>query len=592
MLTCSSDYINAIYADARQINGRITFTVNGSSNVYDDNRITQMTILEELSTLNDSIPSDEIQVTLDNTDGTFNFLNLSNMHQIIAQRPSIKAELGLIVNKVTDTKTTNLNGKITNSTIVNGNKYKYLDNAGLPTNITAWTTECSQSHQTAVYSVDGSTSSLTTSVSGKSRYALFQFDIIRALTDAYGDVIWQGKTLLSDKVALAQTIIGSKTTNWYGYGTNPTGNTVYLKWWNGSTSTWSSGTTGTGTTIANRPLTSATDAYICPDGCLYLVVYTDASDGTTASTLYTDYVELVLTLANFTALEWQPLGTYYLDSWKNDVGAVTVTLIGHDNFTMLDNIAYGGPNTGQNMTLYNIAVDVFNKANITNYSIDSSLSNYTTTTGFKESMTCRVALQHIGIAAKCAVYQDRNGVMQIKPFISIDSASSYITYPTTQNGQIWAGLNPLDSGAYAELNDGNGMKRLDLNNMWTVPEIALDKSIYQLIIKVYSDINTSTDYTIINSNIAGQNGQSFTIDNPLINNNTLAQAVADWFINESNFNVVYKSNWRGNPILEGADIVTISNGIDLTYAKSARIYKQEWQYQGYLTCQTEARGGV
>jgi hypothetical protein len=56
--------------------------------------------------------------------------------------------------------------------------------------------------------------------------------------------------------------------------------------------------------------------------------------------------------------------------------------------------------------------------------------------------------------------------------------------------------------------------------------------------------------------------------------------------------VVYKSNWRGNPILENGDICIISNGIDLTYSKNARLYKTEWQYAGYLSCQTEARGGI
>jgi hypothetical protein len=61
---------------------------------------------------------------------------------------------------------------------------------------------------------------------------------------------------------------------------------------------------------------------------------------------------------------------------------------------------------------------------------------------------------------------------------------------------------------------------------------------------------------------------------------------------ESDFNVVYKSNWRGNPLLENGDICIISNGIDLAYAKNARLYKTEWQYAGYLSCQTEARGGV
>lgn len=388
MLSSSVNYQNGVYANERQINARINFTINGTTNVYDDTFITQLTILEEMSTLNDSLPSDELQVTLDNTGGTFNFLNLSNMHQIIAQRPKIEVELGLVI----------------------------------------------------------------------------------------------------------------------------------------------------------------------PGG-----------------------------------VEWKPAGTFYLDDWKNDVGAMTVTLIGHDNFAMLDNISFGGLGVGANKTLYALAVDVLTAAGITNYSIDSSLQNYTTTTGFKDKLTCREALQHIAIAGMCTVYQDRNGVMQIKPFVTIDAADNYITYA---GSGLYAGFDPFDIGAYAKINDGNGMKRLDLENMYTVPEISLGKSIYQLTVKVYSSTELSTDYTKVNTAIAGQNGESFTIDNPLINTEALAQKVADWFILESNFNIVYKANWRGNPVLECADVVIVSNGIHSDYAKQGRIYKQEYQYVGYLTCMTESRGGL
>jgi hypothetical protein len=95
MLDSSKDYQSAIYAPSRRIDARITFVKDGVSSVYDDNYITQVTLVEEMSTLNDSLPSDELQVTLDNTSGNFDFLNFSNMNQIIASRPSIQLEFGL-----------------------------------------------------------------------------------------------------------------------------------------------------------------------------------------------------------------------------------------------------------------------------------------------------------------------------------------------------------------------------------------------------------------------------------------------------------------------------------------------------------------
>jgi hypothetical protein len=286
--------------------------------------------------------------------------------------------------------------------------------------------------------------------------------------------------------------------------------------------------------------------------------------------------------------EWQPMGTFYLDSWSNDIGAITVTLTGHDSLTMLDNTSYGSKGYMANHTLYDIAVDVFNTAGITSYNIDQSLKNYTTTTGFSAPVTCRVALQHIGIAGMAAVYQDRNGVMQIVPFASVENGN-YSTYPGTG---IYSGYDPYNTALYSEINDGNGMKRLNLDNMWTVPQINLNKSIYQIAINVYSTTDASTQLLVNNTSIVGQNGESFSIDNPLINTTDRALKVANWYMKESNYNVVYNSHWRGNPILENGDICIISNGIDTTFAKSARLYRTEWTYEGYLSCQTYARGGV
>jgi hypothetical protein len=416
MLDSSTDYQSAIYANSRRIDARITFTYQGESTVYDDNWITQITLAEEMSTLSDTIPSDELQVTLDNTSGTFNFLTLNNMNQIIASRPTITLEFGLEI----------------------------------------------------------------------------------PLSQAY----------------------------WNDFQSN----------------TWSD-----------------------------------------LSTKWNDLPGKIVT-----TMEWIPMGTYYLDSWRKDIGAVTVTLIGHDNLTMLDNTSYGSKGYMANHTLYDIAVDVFNTAGITSYNIDQSLKNYTTTTGFNDPVTCRVALQHIGIAGMAAVYQDRNGVMQIVPFASVENGN-YSTYPGTG---IYSGYDPYNTGLYSEINDGNGMRRLDLDNMWAVPQINLNKSIYQVAINVYSTTDASTQLLVNNTSIAGQNGESFSIDNPLINTTDRAQKVANWYMKESNYNVVYNSNWRGNPILENGDICVISDGIDATFAKSARLYRTEWTYEGYLSCQTYARGGV
>jgi hypothetical protein len=97
MLEVTQDFKNNVYAPIRQFNSRIHFTLNGTTTTYDDETIMKINILEEMSTLNESVPSNELQVTLDNSDGAFNMLNLQNMHGIIASKPKVEVEFGLVI---------------------------------------------------------------------------------------------------------------------------------------------------------------------------------------------------------------------------------------------------------------------------------------------------------------------------------------------------------------------------------------------------------------------------------------------------------------------------------------------------------------
>lgn len=378
MLEVSQNFKDNVYAPIRQFNARVTLTLLGTTNTYDDDTIMRMNILEEMSTLNDTIPSNELQLTLNNLDGAFNVLSYQNMQQIIASRPKVVVEFGLVI---------------------------------------------------------------------------------------------------SDTVT-----------------------------------------------------------------------------------------------------EWIPMGTYFLSEWKNDVGTKTITLTCNDVFNMLDAISY--ENTASN-TLYNLAVDVLTKAGITSYSIDDSLKLITS--NFTARLNSREALQHIGIASGSAVFQDRAGKVVIKPFTSLDASSNYLTY-VGQSG-LYAGV----AGAYPLVTTGAGMKYVDFDNMYDIPEITLDKSIYQVVINVRVG-DTTHEKVYTNTSIAGTNGASFNIDNPLIITDAMADKVAAWYIRESNYNAIYKANWRQNPILECTDVILVEDSFDAK--KQTRIYKQEFKYEGYLMGITESRGGI
>jgi hypothetical protein len=230
--------------------------------------------------------------------------------------------------------------------------------------------------------------------------------------------------------------------------------------------------------------------------------------------------------------------------------------------------------------LYDLAVDILQKAGIVSYSIDNSLKNIPTN-GFSERLDSRTALQHIGIASRSAVFQDRYGKVVIKPFTALDASSNYLTYcgqPLSYFGTVY----PL-------VTNGFGMKTIDYDNVFEEPEVSLDKSIYEVVVNVYEATGTR-EIVRINTSINGKNGASFKIDNPLINTEELAVKVADWIIKESNYNAIYKTVWRQNPILECADVVLVEDSFDAK--KQTRIYRQEFQYEGYLNGVTESRGGI
>jgi hypothetical protein len=382
MLEVSKNFKDAVYAPIRKFAARMTFTLLGVPFVYDDKYIISINLLEEMSVLNNTMPSNEIKITLDNTNHDFDFLNLQNMQAIIASRPKIAIEFGIV----------------------------------------------------------------------------------------------------------------------YENGT----------------------------------------------------------------------------------IEWVPMGIYYLIEWKNETAAMSISLIGRDNLDMLSQISYN--NLASN-TLYNLAVDIFTKAGITIYSIDDSLK--TISGKFIDRLDSRSALQHIGVASKSAVYQDRNGAMVIKPFKVLDQSNNYLSFAGTQR----SALGGLYTGAtsYPAVLSGFDMKIINYDNIFQEPEVSLDKSIYEVVINIYEAAGTR-EVVYINNSIAGKNGASFKIDNPLINNEAQAADIAAWIIAESNWNAVYKTIWRQNPILECADIILVEDSFNAK--KQTRIVKQEFEYIGYLRGNTESRGGI
>jgi hypothetical protein len=295
------------------------------------------------------------------------------------------------------------------------------------------------------------------------------------------------------------------------------------------------------------------------------------------------------------AIEWIPAGYFFMDSWKMDPIMKTVTLIGHDWLTKISNYDFP-PGTFTSMN--DVVTKVFQIVGCSNYSIDPVVSSsiYNTSKITTQDMDCRQALQFVGIATNCAVYQDRYGKMMVKPFSTLLNNGVFSSYASTQSRLF--GYATTQYNVYPEINDDGGNRRISMANMFEIPMIDLQLSIYQLKINVYSSGSVNHSPIYINPRMGnGSNGVAFTIDNPFIDSDTIAQKVADFYFAESNYNANYTCQWRQNPSIQCGDIVLVDDGqtvdgVVFASNKISRVTRQEFNYEGALSGTSEVRGGA
>ena len=147
--------------------------------------------------------------------------------------------------------------------------------------------------------LDGTTLLRFKTISGGTQQNLFSFNIVSIYERKWG-VIPSTTQSLADKVAWLKLNVTSLDCKWYGYGSCPSGNKAYLKVWVGLTSVYSTMTasnTASSVTLMKPYIDiNFPTNYITTDGFIHVLAYTDPSNGTIASTIYTDYCSLDITL--------------------------------------------------------------------------------------------------------------------------------------------------------------------------------------------------------------------------------------------------------------------------------------------------------
>lgn len=146
--------------------------------------------------------------------------------------------------------------------------------------------------------LDGSPQSFANNTNGVLAQTLFSFDLIRMMEDKFGELFFADCVDLAAKVARLKTVVNLLRFDWWGYGTKPGGNKATVVVWNPNTAAYVNLTNTTNAFITQLfyAISGNVADYVDASGFVHFLAHGDASDGVTASTLFTDYVELSVTL--------------------------------------------------------------------------------------------------------------------------------------------------------------------------------------------------------------------------------------------------------------------------------------------------------
>lgn len=241
--------------------------------------------------------------------------------------------------------------------------------------------------------------------------------------------------------------------------------------------------------------------------------------------------------------EFLNMGKYYLSEWETK--NLTATLKAKDSISFLEEIKYSN-STMQTKSLKEFVIEILNYAGISEYVIDESLSNISSTTAIEET-SIKELLKQIAIASNCVLFVDKEDKVNIVKLA--ENISNNIT----------------------------------LANMYDVPNILLDEIVNR--IKVSYFIAGNSNELIISSDEI--NGKEKTLSSIFINTLEHAQTVGEYMLSLYQNRLKYKMDWRQDLDIDVNQKVNIED--DFEENKDIVITKQEFKYSGYLSGNSEGR---
>lgn len=196
----------------------------------------------------------------------------------------------------------NFVGKLNNDLVGSPNIAKLRTNVDFiaPNSIS---TEFTQNRYADISTLNNTSTPVTTSVAGQMSQALFSFNIIEEIERKIGYI---PSSTLADKVKWVKDNISKLTFSWHGFGSSAEGYKATVTAWENTK--WY-GVWYTTSSSVKHIQASPSDSIskIGADGFVHFLAYAEPSDGTIASVVNTDYVELAIELNSSVELGARPV---------------------------------------------------------------------------------------------------------------------------------------------------------------------------------------------------------------------------------------------------------------------------------------------
>ncbi|MBO0459559.1 hypothetical protein JZO77_22740 [Enterococcus hulanensis] len=194
------------------------------------------------------------------------------------------------------TFTLNFKNKKTNSLVENPNKARASANNNLITPTTVLN-DYSQERYNSVSEIDKNYMAIWLETANQRAQSLFEFAILEEVIRHLGVDFFelQGLTTLKDQTTFLRNKMTNIQSDIWGKGVSQKGNKFYYTTFDNRGNNWGSLVTNESNTVEKTSLIisqSDLEIYLSDSGNMYFLAYSEPTDGTLATQLYIDYVEL------------------------------------------------------------------------------------------------------------------------------------------------------------------------------------------------------------------------------------------------------------------------------------------------------------